>query len=128
MKKVDLTPWTCSTLLLGYLVLFFGLDFGLMGFTVLKALFPGTSVITKAFGVIVIVGVPGALVSMLQWTMRWRRIRYDVSFWTFVSGPEPEDQQDKLAWVWGRRLRVCSVAAFGAIAVIVVAAVAAGHF
>jgi hypothetical protein len=66
--------------------------------------------------------VLGFIVSTWKWTRHWRHVRWDVGFFEFVSGPEPEYEDARNAWRWGRRARgfwFASVASLVAVALFV---------
>ena len=47
----------------------------------------------------------GFIVSAWNWGRHWRHVRWDVGFFEFISGPEPEYEDARNAWRWGRCAR-----------------------
>jgi hypothetical protein len=56
--------------------------------------------------VMVALSAVGAGLCFFMWSRRWRDVRCSVNFWTFVSGPAPEEDIALEAWRWGRRFRL----------------------
>jgi hypothetical protein len=43
------------------------------------------------------------VLATMMWRKYWRRVGWEVGFWSFIFGPEPEYDDARLAWLWGRR-------------------------
>lgn len=67
----------------------------------------------------------GFMVCTWKWTRHWRHVQWDVGFFDFIGGPEPEYADARQAWRWGRRARAFWFA--GAASLIVVALVLAAE-
>jgi hypothetical protein len=62
--------------------------------------------ISRALMLILVLSGVAFVLTLMMWSRHWRRVRWDVGFWSFISGPEPESEDPRLAWRWGRRCRV----------------------
>ena len=105
MKPSDdkLKPWRLSWLWDVWLIAF-------LAFTlVIAVLMVGTArslqatALTKAVVTVLPLAGVAFVLSLMMWRKYWRRVGWEVSFWSFIFGPEPEDDDARLAWRWGRR-------------------------
>ena len=77
----------------------------IVGFVLLSLPMLRATVATKAAIVVLSCTSLYGAISVLMWSRHWRNVQWDVSFWSFVSGPLPEDEDARRAWYWGRRFR-----------------------
>jgi hypothetical protein len=75
------------------------------GFLVVQAARMSVALPTRLFILTLAVAGLAFVVSTFMWMRYWREVGWDTSFWTFISGPEPEYPDAKIAWRWGRRAR-----------------------
>jgi hypothetical protein len=92
-----------GTAIVSVLLLFLA---GISAFMITQAARMPVSLPSKLFIVSLGVGGIGFCVSTFMWGRYWRHVGWDTRFGAFTSGPEPEYEDAKMAWRWGRRARV----------------------
>jgi hypothetical protein len=61
----------------------------------------------------------GFLASTFMWRWYWRDVQWDTQFLDFIRGPEPEYEDARDAWHWGRRARAFWLAGVASLVVTV---------
>jgi hypothetical protein len=96
-------PWRLTCL--GDLVLvgFLAFTVGIAGLMVRSVRTLQATLLTKGVVLVLALAVVAFVVATMMWRRYWRRVAWEVGFWAFIFGPEPEYEDARLAWLWGRR-------------------------
>lgn len=103
----DLRPWRLSSV---GTVMFAAFALFICGIAVVMlSLVPRMHVapIARLFVVTLCLSEIGYIVCFLMWRRYWRHVGWDIGFVSFIRGPEPDYEEAKGAWRWGRRMVVC---------------------
>ena len=96
-------PWRLNWLGDALLVVFLAFTLGIAVLMVGSVRTLQATLLTKVVvAVLPLAGVAFVLATMM-WRKYWRRVVWEVGFWSFIFGPKPEHEDARLAWLWGRR-------------------------
>jgi hypothetical protein len=128
MSDDPLKPWSVTPLVTAFLVLWVVFVSGISVFMLVASPSLKATAATKAIIVVLAASAIGGSISTLMWSRHWRRVQWQGGFWAFVSGPAPEYEEARRAWLWGRRFRLCWIVTMLSMAAIVLAEMLAGNW
>jgi hypothetical protein len=128
MENDPWKPWSGATVFRGclFVPVFFIVGVGLFMLSMLPSLH--ATLATKALVVVLVAAVIGCAVATIMLSRVSRHVSLEGGLWKFLSGAPPEYPEALSAWRWGRRFRVCWMAAAAAMGAIALTEVLAGNW